>query len=269
MLDTIYDFGMNNGDDVEYYLKKGGRVVGVEANTALCRDVQVRFAKEIAEGRLIVLNVVLSPQPEPAPVDFYVHKSNHVWSQATLPDKPDEFEVHKIAARTASGIIGEFGAPHYIKVDLEGLDADILAEVFAAGIRPDFISTEAHEVRVFGQLLMAGYDSFNLVDGASVPIRYRRARIATPGGEDTFDFRVHSAGPFGRDIVGPWLTGNDFLYYLADKHLGWKDIHATRVIAPLERYVRPRRLHLREHVADLGPSIVRALRWRLLGDRSA
>jgi hypothetical protein len=29
MPDYIYDFGMNNGDDTEYYLKKGFRVVGV------------------------------------------------------------------------------------------------------------------------------------------------------------------------------------------------------------------------------------------------
>lgn len=44
---VIYDFGMHNGDDVEYYLKKGRKIVGVEANpslVALCAD---RFRSEI------------------------------------------------------------------------------------------------------------------------------------------------------------------------------------------------------------------------------
>ena len=40
---VIYDFGMNNGDDVAYYLKKDVRIVGVEANKALCDQVCRRF----------------------------------------------------------------------------------------------------------------------------------------------------------------------------------------------------------------------------------
>jgi len=34
----IYDVGMNNGDDCEYYLTKGYRVVAVEANPALASE---------------------------------------------------------------------------------------------------------------------------------------------------------------------------------------------------------------------------------------
>ena len=49
---VIYDFGMNNGDDVAYYLLKGHRVVGVEANSDLCAEVEERFAREIETGRL-------------------------------------------------------------------------------------------------------------------------------------------------------------------------------------------------------------------------
>jgi hypothetical protein len=42
--EVIYDFGMNNGDDVEYYLLKAPRVVGVDANPGLCAEVRKRFA---------------------------------------------------------------------------------------------------------------------------------------------------------------------------------------------------------------------------------
>ena len=34
---SIYDFGMNNGDDFAYYLTMSDRAVAVEANAALCR----------------------------------------------------------------------------------------------------------------------------------------------------------------------------------------------------------------------------------------
>ena len=46
---VIYDFGRNNGDDVEYYLLEADKVVGVEANPILCDEVRRRFPAEIAE----------------------------------------------------------------------------------------------------------------------------------------------------------------------------------------------------------------------------
>ena len=58
----IYDFGMNNGDDLAYYLKKGTKVVGVEANPELCTLAEKRFADEIQNGSLIVLNCILTTE---------------------------------------------------------------------------------------------------------------------------------------------------------------------------------------------------------------
>ena len=82
---VIYDFGMNNGDDAEYYLLKGSKVVGVDANPALCRQVEQRFAAEIGEGRLVVLNCAL-PRGEAGATDFFIHKENDVLSQLPVPD---------------------------------------------------------------------------------------------------------------------------------------------------------------------------------------
>ena len=58
--DVIYDFGANNGDDIAYYLRKPCRVVAVEANPALCRQIEERFAEAIASGRLVVLCCVIT-----------------------------------------------------------------------------------------------------------------------------------------------------------------------------------------------------------------
>ena len=83
---VIYDFGANNGDDLPYYLKKAERVVAVEANPALCREMEERFSAEIAEGRLRVENCVVVGEGATAEVHFYLHKRHHVLGQFPEPD---------------------------------------------------------------------------------------------------------------------------------------------------------------------------------------
>lgn len=226
---VIYDFGMNNGDDVEYYLLKGARVVGVEANRSLCELVEQRFRDEIEIGRLTVLNVALAEQESSGPIPFYLHKTNHVLSQLPRPAESDlqNFDEVKVACRTPASIIREFGQPVYIKIDVEHFDLAVLENLFAAGIFPPEISAESHSADIFACLVSNGYKSFSLVDGPSVAKRYARAVITTPEGRKSFAFKEHSAGPFGEDIATPWEDTDTFLYTLAAAGLGWKDILVT------------------------------------------
>src|SRR5213594_2634641 len=60
LYDLIYDVGVNNGDDTAHYLMKGFRVLGVDADPILMAPLQERFAVEIAQGRLTLLNVALA-----------------------------------------------------------------------------------------------------------------------------------------------------------------------------------------------------------------
>jgi FkbM family methyltransferase len=259
----IYDFGMNNGDDVEYYLLKAARVVGVEANPALCELVQRRFPREIKAGRLVVLNVALAEHESTEPISFYVHKTNHGLSQLLRPsdEELEDFEEIAVACRTPAGIVREFGEPSYIKIDVEYFDVAVLKNLFAAGIFPPEISAESHSAEVFACLLGNGYRSFNLVDGPSLTKRYGTATIMTPDGPRTFHFSQDSAGPFGEDIHGPWEDGNTFLYTLAIAGLGWKDIHASMVI-PAAPSATPKEI-LRRQVAALPMKVARGLAWRL------
>jgi FkbM family methyltransferase len=234
MSKVIYDFGMNNGDDVEYYLKKDLKVVGVEANPQLCAVCAERFADSINNGQLTILNVALAGQSSSEQITFYVHKTNHVLSQVPKPDPSwiADFEPIQVSQKRASDIVIEHGPPHYIKIDLERMDHVIIADLFGSGIFPDFISAESHSVDTFALFVCHGYDSFNLVDGASVHKIYANAKIATPRGKMEHSFKHHSAGPFGEDIISPWNDKNSFLYVLALAGLGWKDIHASKVINP-------------------------------------
>jgi FkbM family methyltransferase len=215
----IYDFGANNGSNLRYYLSKDS-VVAAEANARLCAAMSVEFADDVRSGRLHILNVALAETEGGDPVAFYIHKTNHVLSQLPRPANIGDFDEVAVASRTPASIVREYGEPSYIKVDVEYFDAALLKNLFDAGIVPPEISAEAHSVETFALMVVAGYRSFNLVAGATVT---------------KLGFPAHSAGPFGSDIAGPWEDPDTFLHTLASRGLGWKDIHASRVIPPAPR----------------------------------
>lgn len=81
--DLIFDLGMNNGDDTDFYLSKGFRVVAVEANLDLCALAKQRFASEIQNGRLHVVNKAISRAA--GEIEFFLNEQITAWS-TTDPD---------------------------------------------------------------------------------------------------------------------------------------------------------------------------------------
>jgi FkbM family methyltransferase len=232
---VIYDFGANNGDDLPYYLQKGDRVVAVEANPLLASEIEQRFAREIAERRLLVENCVVTDEDAAENVPFYLHKYNFQLSQFPRPTKSNiaNFQEVLLPSKSVSNLVATHGDPFYIKIDLEHYDEVILRRLFQQNIRPPFISVESHSIEVFCTLVSLGkYNSFNIVDGNSVAERYKCRTINSNVGQTAYSFPHRSSGPFGDDIDGPWWTASQFFYLLAFERLGWKDIHATSVISP-------------------------------------
>lgn len=234
-LKIIYDFGSNNGDDIPYYLKKGDLTIAVEANPLLAEQIKTRFTKEIKNKKLVVENCVLTTEDDSESVPFYLHKNSHVLSQFPRPYDSDMDNFNKVSLRAKNviNLIKKYGEPFYVKIDIEYYDQVILRELFLNNIRPVFISSESHSIEVFSLLLTLGqYKSFNLVDGYTVETKYKNHSIKTVGPEEIYSFPLHSAGPFGEDIKGPWMTPDNFFSFLAFEELGWKDIHATNAIIP-------------------------------------
>lgn len=73
--------------------------------------------------------------------------------------------------------------------------------------------------------------SFKLVDGPTVSRVYADRLIESHFAQQKirYSFPFHSAGPFGDDIDGDWLSFDSTLKLLSLVGLGWKDIHATNV----------------------------------------
>src|SRR5271156_3521479 len=72
--DLVYDVGMHQGEDTDYYLKKGFRVVGFEANPKLVAKSRSRFADAIREQRLIIVEGAITDKPagtNESTVSFY------------------------------------------------------------------------------------------------------------------------------------------------------------------------------------------------------
>ena len=238
MKKIIYDIGSNNGDDIPYYLLKSDFVVAVEANPDLCKLIKERFKKEIEQEKLIVENCVVTNDFNLKEVSFYVHKTNHVLSRFPKPLKIENYNEIKLPSKNILEIIKNYGDPYYIKIDIEHSDYLILKEILTNKIIPPYISCESHSIEIFTTLLSFGnYKSFKLVDGATVPKRYQNYEISTNNGKQNYSFPTHSAGPFGNDISGPWMTANNFFRLLGLAGLGWKDIHATNIDEPDSTYI--------------------------------
>jgi FkbM family methyltransferase len=236
---VIYDFGSNNGDDIPYYLQKADRVVAVEANPVLASHIRDRFKGDIASNRLVVESCVLTVDDAAPKVPFYLHKTHSTASQfpAPTPAKAASFEQVLLPSKNVIELIKQHGEPHYIKIDIEHYDQVILRHLFLNNIRPPYISAESHSIDVFCLLVSLGeYKAFKLVDGSSVSRRYADCSIGTPAGPVKYSFPHHSAGPFGKDISGKWMTKANFIKVLVYAGLGWRDVHASNIDLPDAQY---------------------------------
>jgi FkbM family methyltransferase len=225
----IYDIGSNNGDDITYYLMKADLVIAVEANLALADHIKTRFATAIADGKLIVENIVVDVKDSADSVPFYVHTSNHTLSQFVRPAYMGPFVEIQVPSKNIVSLIQEHGDPYYVKIDIEHFDQAILKAIFEGGVFPPYISAESHSPEIFPILLSTEkYKSFKLIDGGSIVNVYKdRSITLLDSSVVQHSFPWHSAGPFGNDIDGPWLNQTELADVLNRVGLGWKDIHAS------------------------------------------
>jgi len=56
----IFDIGCNEGQNLDYFLKKGDVVVGIEADPQLVKKINNNFKKYILEKKLFLENFAIS-----------------------------------------------------------------------------------------------------------------------------------------------------------------------------------------------------------------
>ena len=213
--DLIFDIGMHLAEDTEFYLKKGFRVVAIEADPAYCANAAARFASEIAEGRLVVVNKAIAEAS--GTISFYRSLHNSAWgtlypewmerNRKLGGEKVERIDVQAVRMEE---IYSTFGIPYYLKVDIEGADILCLKALRNEVSRPKYLSIESDKVtlRAIGQELSLmselGYDRFKLVPQHLVP----NQRPPEPSLEGLFvdhNFTVGASGLFGEEAPGVWV----------------------------------------------------------------
>jgi FkbM family methyltransferase len=210
--DLIFDIGMNTGQDTEFYLAKGFRVVAVEANPSQCKAAAERYGSEIAKGRLTIVNRAISE--DRSPLLFYVCESYSAWSTAS-PRLRDFWQARegavftemRVDAITTADLISEFGVPHYAKIDIEGFDLICLNGLGHSEFRPKYLSFEVDFYNVDQMIESAtklGYSRFALVSQKKVP-QQTQPRPAREGLAIDYSFVEGCSGLFGRELPTDWL----------------------------------------------------------------
>ncbi len=212
----IYDLGMHKGEDTEFYLKKGFRVVAVDANPDLCSAVGARLSHYVDSGRLTIVNRAIGDGA--GSVAFYASDLSEWgtisadWAErnARMGHPPTGAPIMVEMVDFAT-LVAAYGAPYFVKIDIEGHDMTAVRSLAATDVRPDYLSLEAEKISFgklreeFRSLQAMGYTRFKLVPQHRVP----EQRLPQPPREGIWTdhrFEHGASGAFGEEAPGRWLT---------------------------------------------------------------
>ena len=257
----IYDVGMHKGQDTDFYLKKGYRVIGFEANpenAAFCRE---RFADAVADGRLIIVEGAIAENftsnGKPAKIKFYRNENHSLWG-STSEDWAYRNEVmgttHEmidVVAVDFGKCMEKYGVPFYMKADIVGSEVICLRAMLEFENKPDYLSIRSEKVifrrleTEFDLLEKLGYNIFKAVrqDFEKVHVS-----VPTPQGDVPYEFEEGASGPFAGESPGEWKRRETVLkeykkvfvlYWLfGDYSFLIQTSRGQKLIAQLERVVR-------------------------------
>lgn len=231
----IFDIGFHVGQDTDYYLKKGFAVVAIDANPILIEEGKKRFAKDIADGRLVLINIGIGDRSDTLP--FYVNKTLSEWSSfdKQIGTLRGEYYVIEVPLVSLRSIIEEHGTPYYLKADIEGYDLMAVKSIRDVSDKPQYISIENGQAHMIEELHNQGYQKFKFINQANI----QETTLKPPAKEGSYvdyKFPFGSSGPFGEETAGAWLSKDEVLKLSnaywgnpnrdANIH-GWYDLHAS------------------------------------------
>lgn len=214
----IYDVGMHHGQDTAYYLKRGFRVVGFEANPDNAEICRKRFAAAIDSGQLVIVEGAITENVSPSDgkIRFFRNKETSFWgSSAEDWAYRNEVmgtsnEIIEVDAVDLKDSFARYGIPFYLKADIVGSETICLRALLNFENKPDYLSIRSEKV-IFGKLVeefdlleRLGYDRFQAVQQDLTDFRFE---FTAPSGEkDEHLFDEGASGVFGEDLGGKWKT---------------------------------------------------------------
>lgn len=213
----IYDVGMHKGQDTDFYLKKGFRVIGFEANPENAAFCRTRFAEAVADGRLTIVEGAIAENVAAnghrGKIRFYRNENHSLWG-STSEDwayrnevMGTTHEVIDVDPVDFGECLAKYGIPHYLKADIVGSETICLRAMLGFENKPDYLSIRSEKVifrrleAEFDLLEELGYGEFKAVrqDFDKIDIS-----VPTSAGDVPYKFEEGASGPFGEQAPGEW-----------------------------------------------------------------
>jgi FkbM family methyltransferase len=213
----VFDVGMHEGEDTEFYLSRGCRVVGVEPNPEMLPFLQQKFSAQLKSGQLHIVDRAISRTVGTAELAVIDGRAIHSSISPRFIERSKRlgfgmrfFEVQTIPI---TDILHEFGTPYYLKIDIEGMDLACVETLHGVPQRPRYVSFESsvtmatatREERFaeFAHLWVLGYRHFKYVDQAAFGNLHNKL-LQAEGPPMRYTYREHTSGPFGEETPGKW-----------------------------------------------------------------
>jgi FkbM family methyltransferase len=245
----ILDIGGHLGFDSEFYLKKGFRVVTVEADPYIANELEQKLIQYRIDRKLIIVKKAISDHY--GYVEFTKHKLHSDWGSVN-PEwnqkYEDEVEQIKVPCITLSYLLSIYGSGYYMKVDIEGGDCMCIKQLKGFPL-PKYLSVElltpnniitnnVNCLELISEIINLGYKKFQLVDQS----KNHLTKCPNPAREGNFvdyEFNGYCSGLFGKELPeDKWVDIDKiilpYIHYFygikccSDESLnpdGWYDLH--------------------------------------------
>lgn len=247
---VIFDVGLHKGEDTQYYLARGFRVVAIEADPDLVSFCNNKFREFVDSGVLEIVHGAVVEDDAQQSIKFFKNNTVSVWGtvvkswadrNAMLGAESVEIEVPVVNFKE---LFSKYGCPYYLKIDIEGMDLVCLKKLFDVDCRPNFVSIESEKVN-FSSLLdeletfhSLGYRKFIVQQQANIS----SSSIPSNSNEGVYvdyKFPSESTGLFGSDLGSNWLSKEEAVLRYKDvfKDYSLYGDHSRLRKLPLEKYL--------------------------------
>ena len=179
----IIDVGTHKGEDTEFFLKKGYKVVAIDADPNSIKYVSNKFSAELSANKLTALHYAIADKDDIF-LDFNISGLS-LWNslKKSIADRNNlAKDSIKVECKTLRSILNTYGVPYYCKIDIEGYDELCLDSLKGSALLPTFISVESEcigeneiiseeqALATLFKLKELNYSKFKLVDQTSLEV---------------------------------------------------------------------------------------------------
>lgn len=161
----IFDIGFHKGEDTKLYLKKGYKVIAVDANPFLIEKGKKIFFQEIASWKLILLNYWITKEGA-WNLPFHINNTHTEWSSfdPIAGNRGNKWSsVIQVPCMSIENLFEKYGTPYYLKCDIEGNDIYV-AQWLTKDVKPFYLSCELSSDNLLETLMRKWYTQFKFID---------------------------------------------------------------------------------------------------------